>query len=63
MQILADHRRLALESETKEAARRLAEQTDENNLAWLQARQRSVEGGENGPVAVESLGAGDATES
>ncbi len=63
LKMLADHRRWAARDETLAATRRFAERPDEETLAWLQARQRSAEGGENDKTAMDFLGSGDATES
>ncbi len=61
--VLADHRRWAARNETLAATRRFAERPDEETLAWLQARQRSAEGGENDKTAMDFLASGDAAES
>ena len=51
---LALHRQRQADTETAKAARLLAEDTSEERLAWLQARQRSAEGGESRRVEFDS---------
>ncbi len=60
---LALHRDKEAELETAQAARLLAEDTSEEHLAWLRARQRSVEGGERKRVEFETLDSAEPNDS
>jgi len=51
---LALHRQRQADTETAKAARLLAEDPSEERLAWLQAKQRSAEGGESRRVEFDT---------
>jgi hypothetical protein len=60
---LALHRQRQADTETAKAAHLLAEDPSEERLAWLQARQRSAEGGESRRVEFDSPESAEVPES